>query len=82
VIGLPTHRQSYTGAGIGIHVPTRGRNLHPDTATRNLGCLAAGRSWGRRADAALTSSFGRASSSARGFEWRCTSSTKLAIMFD
>jgi hypothetical protein len=46
VIGLPTHRQSYTGAGFGIHVPTRGRNLPPRySPTRNLGCLAAGRSW-------------------------------------
>jgi DDE superfamily endonuclease len=34
--GLPTLTdKEYVGAGIGIHVPTKGRNLHPDHQTRN-----------------------------------------------
>jgi hypothetical protein len=34
--GLPTLTdKGYTGAGIGIHVPAKGRALDPDTATRN-----------------------------------------------
>lgn len=35
--GLPVLAdKGYTGAGIGIHVPTRGQHLHPDTAATNL----------------------------------------------
>lgn len=35
--GLPTLTdKGYTGAGIGIHVPVKGRNLCPDTRARNL----------------------------------------------
>ncbi len=34
--GLPTLTdKGYVGAGIGIHVPSRGRNLHADNRTRN-----------------------------------------------
>jgi hypothetical protein len=64
VIGLPTHRQSYTGAGFGIHVPTRGRNLPPRYSHPQPGLPGRGTLVGRRADAGLTRSFGRASSSA------------------
>ena len=51
--GLPTLTdKGYTGAGIGIHVPTKGRNLAPDTATRNS-LLTAMRALGERGNAIL-----------------------------
>lgn len=51
--GLPTLTdKGYTGAGIGIHVPTKGRNLAPDTATRNA-LLTALRAIGERGNAIL-----------------------------
>jgi len=35
-VGLPTLTdKGYTGAGIGIHVPTKGHDLAPDNRTRN-----------------------------------------------
>ena len=51
--GLPTLAdKGYTGAGIGIHVPVKGRNLDPDTACRNqmITCL---RAIGERGNALL-----------------------------
>jgi hypothetical protein len=51
--GLPTLTdKGYTGAGIGTHVPVKGRNLHPDTACRNqlITCL---RALGERGNAIL-----------------------------
>jgi hypothetical protein len=51
--GLPTLTdKGYTGAGIGIQVPVKGRNLDPDTTCRNqlLTCL---RALGERGNAIL-----------------------------
>jgi DDE superfamily endonuclease len=46
--GLPTLTdKGYAGAGIGIHSPTKGRNLSPDNATRNA-LLTAVRAIGER----------------------------------
>ena len=51
--GLPTLTdKGYTGAGIGIQVPTKGHNLAPDTATRNT-LLTAIRALGERGNAIL-----------------------------
>jgi len=51
--GLPTLTdKGYTGAGIGIQVPAKGRNLAPDTATRNT-LLTALRALGERGNAIL-----------------------------
>ena len=51
--GLPTLTdKGYTGAGIGIQVPTKGHNLAPDTATRNT-LLTPIRALGERGNAIL-----------------------------
>jgi len=51
--GLPTLTdKGYTGAGIGIHLPTRGRDLHPDDQTRNS-LISALRAPAERANALL-----------------------------
>lgn len=51
--GLPTLTdKGYAGAGIGIHTPTKGRNLAPDNATRNT-LLTALRAIGERGNAIL-----------------------------
>jgi hypothetical protein len=51
--GLPTLAdKGYTGAGIGVHTPTKGRNLDPDTACRNQ-LLTALRAIGERGNAIL-----------------------------
>lgn len=55
--GLPTLAdKGYTGAGIGIHIPTKGANLAPDTLCRNQ-LLNARRAPAERANALLKSSF-------------------------
>jgi len=51
--GLPTLTdKGYTGAGIGIHVPTKGRDLSPDNQTRNR-MISALRAPAERANALL-----------------------------
>lgn len=51
--GLPTLTdKGYTGAGIGIHAPTKGRDLAPDTTCRNH-LLNALRALGERGNALL-----------------------------
>jgi hypothetical protein len=51
--GLPTLTdKGYTGAGIGIHVPTKGHNLAPDNQTRNR-MISALRAPAERANALL-----------------------------
>jgi hypothetical protein len=51
--GLPTLTdKGYDGAGIGIHTPVKGRDLAPDTATRNR-LLTALRALGERGNAIL-----------------------------
>ena len=51
--GLPTLTdKGYVGAGIGIHVPTKGRNLHADNQTRNA-IISALRAPAERANALL-----------------------------
>lgn len=51
--GLPTLAdKGYTGAGIGIHTPVKGRSLDPDTACRNQ-LLTALRAIGERGNAIL-----------------------------
>jgi len=51
--GLPTLTdKGYTGAGIGIHVPTKGSNLAPDNQTRNA-MISALRAPAERANALL-----------------------------
>lgn len=56
--GLPTLTdKGYTGAGIGIHVPFKGRNLASDTATRN-NLLTAIRALGERGNAILKTRWG------------------------
>ena len=51
--GLPTLTdKGYVGAGIGIHVPTKGRNLHRDNQTRNS-MISALRAPAERANALL-----------------------------
>jgi len=51
--GLPTLTdKGYVGAGIGIHVPIRGRNLHADNRTRNA-MISALRAPSERANALL-----------------------------
>jgi hypothetical protein len=51
--GLPILTdKGYTGAGIGIQVPVKGRNLAPDTATRNQ-LINALRAPGERGNAIL-----------------------------
>ncbi len=51
--GLPTLTdKGYHGAGIGIHVPLKGRNLHPDNQTRNT-LISALRAPAERANALL-----------------------------
>jgi hypothetical protein len=51
--GLPTLTdKGYPGAGIGIHTPTKGRNLAPDNATRNT-LLTALRAIGERGNSIL-----------------------------
>jgi len=51
--GLPTLTdKGYVGAGIGIHVPFRGRNLHADNRTRNA-MISALRAPSERANALL-----------------------------
>lgn len=53
--GLPTLAdKGYHGAGIGVHVPVKGRDLAPDTATRNA-LLTALRAIGERGNAVLKS---------------------------
>lgn len=53
VAGLPTLTdKGYTGAGIGIQVPVKGRHLAPDTATRNQ-LINALRAPGERGNAIL-----------------------------
>lgn len=53
--GLPTLTdKGYTGAGIGIHVPHKGRNLGPSTRSRNL-AISALRAPAERANALLKS---------------------------
>lgn len=55
--GLPTLAdKGYTGAGIGIHVPTRGANLAPDNRTRNH-TITALRAPAERANALLKTTF-------------------------
>lgn len=52
-VGLPTLTdKGYTGAGIGIHVPVKGRDLTPDAATRN-NLITAVRALGERGNAIL-----------------------------
>jgi hypothetical protein len=51
--GLPTLTdRGYAGAGIGIHVPTKGRNLAPDNQARNA-LISALRASAERANALL-----------------------------
>ena len=53
--GLPTLTdKGYTGAGIGVHVPHKGRNLDPSTRSRNL-AISALRAPAERANALLKS---------------------------
>ena len=55
--GLPTLTdKGYTGAGIGIHVPTKGPNLSIDNQSRNL-LISATRAPAERANALLKSTF-------------------------
>jgi hypothetical protein len=55
--GLPTLTdKGYVGAGIGIVVPTKGRNLHPDHQTRNK-LISALRAPAERANALLKRTF-------------------------
>jgi hypothetical protein len=55
--GLPTLTdKGYTGAGIGIHVPTKGANLAIDNQTRNL-LITSLRAPAERANALLKSTF-------------------------
>jgi DDE superfamily endonuclease len=51
--GLPTLTdKGYVGAGIGVHVPIKGHNLHPDHQTRNV-LISALRAPAERANALL-----------------------------
>lgn len=53
IAGLPTLTdKGYAGAGIGIHTPTKGRNLSPDNTTRNT-LLTALRAIGERGNSIL-----------------------------
>jgi hypothetical protein len=55
--GMPTLAdKGYTGAGIGIHVPTKGASLVPDNQARNL-LLNASRASAERANALLKSTW-------------------------
>jgi hypothetical protein len=55
--GLPTLAdKGYTGAGIGIHVPVKGRGLHLDTAATNL-LITALRAPAERGNATLKSTW-------------------------
>ncbi|USQ79730.1 transposase [Ornithinimicrobium faecis] len=55
--GMPTLAdKGYTGAGIGIHVPTKGANLDPDNQTRNQ-LLSVLRAPAERANALLKSTW-------------------------
>jgi hypothetical protein len=70
--------KDYVGAGIGIHVPTKGRNLAPDTACRNL-LIGAVRALGERANSILKTRW-RALQRIRLCPWRIGDITAAAIV--
>jgi hypothetical protein len=77
--GLPTLTdKGYQGAGIGIHHPTKGNNLDPDTTCRNT-LLTALRAIGERANAILKTRW-KALTHIRLCPWRITQITAAALV--
>ncbi|MGL4176333.1 MAG: transposase family protein [Dermatophilaceae bacterium] len=77
--GLPTLAdKGYTGAGIGIYVPVKGRHLHPDTRARNL-LITALRAPSERANALLKTGW-KALRRITVCPWRIGSVTAAALV--